>query len=97
MVTDIRVGEENRSLWVLFSRATSHDHQLHWFARFARGDRHTSSLSEPGNEHKENLETGMMAAAMGGVTAVFEMPNLDPLTTTPEAIQDKLNRAARAT
>ncbi len=51
---------------------------------------------EPGNEHKENLETGMMAAAMGGVTAVFEMPNTNPLTTTPEAIQDKLNRAARA-
>ena len=26
---------------------------------------------EPGNEHKENLETGMKAAAAGGVTAVF--------------------------
>lgn len=51
---------------------------------------------EPGNEHKEDLETGMMAAAMGGVTAVFEMPNTNPLTTSPEAIQDKLNRAARA-
>src|SRR6056297_3480491 len=30
---------------------------------------------EPGAEHKENLEAGSRAAAMGGVTAVFEMPN----------------------
>lgn len=49
---------------------------------------------EPGMEHKETLATGMMAAAMGGITAVFEMPNTNPLTTTPEALQDKLNRAA---
>jgi dihydroorotase len=51
---------------------------------------------EPGGEHKENLETGMMAAALGGITAVFEMPNTNPLTTTPEAVTDKLARAARA-
>ena len=37
---------------------------------------------EPGNEHKENLETGSRAAVLGGVTGVFEMPNTDPLTTT---------------
>ena len=49
---------------------------------------------EPGNEHKENLESGTRAAALGGVTAVFEMPNTDPSTTTPEALQDKLDRAA---
>ena len=51
---------------------------------------------EPGGEHKETLETGMMAAAMGGITAIFEMPNTNPLTTTPEALQDKLDRAAQA-
>ena len=51
---------------------------------------------EPGMEHKETLETGMMAAAMGGVTAVFEMPNTAPLTTSPEALQDKINRASKA-
>jgi dihydroorotase len=51
---------------------------------------------EPGGEHKETLETGMMAAALGGITAVFEMPNTNPLTTTPEAVADKLARAARA-
>jgi dihydroorotase-like cyclic amidohydrolase len=45
---------------------------------------------EPGLENKENLESGMLAAAAGGVTAVFEMPNTDPLTITPETIKDKL-------
>lgn len=49
---------------------------------------------EPGNEHKEDLETGSLAAVMGGVTAVFEMPNTNPPTTTRVAIEDKLARAA---
>jgi dihydroorotase len=49
---------------------------------------------DPGAPHKETLDSGMKAAALGGVTAVFEMPNTNPLTTTPEAIQDKLTRAA---
>src|SRR5262245_22069104 len=33
---------------------------------------------EPGLTHKEDLETGSRAAVMGGVTAVFEMPNTQP-------------------
>ncbi|MBS27786.1 MAG: dihydroorotase [Alphaproteobacteria bacterium] len=48
---------------------------------------------EPGNEHKEDLESGMRSAALGGVTAVFEMPNTNPLTVTPEAMADKLDRS----
>ncbi|GAB4139985.1 MAG: dihydroorotase [Sphingomonadales bacterium] len=48
---------------------------------------------EPGAEHKEDLETGARAAVLGGVTAVFEMPNTKPLTTTAAAIADKLARA----
>ncbi len=48
---------------------------------------------EPGLTHKEDLETGSRAAALGGVTAVFEMPNTDPLTTTADALEDKLGRA----
>lgn len=49
---------------------------------------------EPGNEHKEDLETGSRAAVMGGITAVFEMPNTAPPTSTAEALADKLARAA---
>lgn len=48
---------------------------------------------EPGAETKEDLESGSRAAVMGGVTAVFEMPNTKPSTSTAEALQDKVNRA----
>ena len=48
---------------------------------------------EPGLEHKEDLEAGTRGAALGGVVAVFEMPNTDPPTTTEEAINDKITRA----
>ncbi|HUB85561.1 MAG TPA: amidohydrolase family protein, partial [Rhizomicrobium sp.] len=48
---------------------------------------------EPGNAHKEDLETGSRAAVLGGVTGVFEMPNTTPPTTTRAAIEDKLARA----
>jgi dihydroorotase len=48
---------------------------------------------EPGSEHKEDLNTGSRAAVMGGVTAVFEMPNTRPPTTSAEALADKLRHA----
>jgi dihydroorotase len=48
---------------------------------------------EPGNAHKEDLESGSRAAVLGGVTGVFEMPNTAPPTTSRAAIQDKLARA----
>lgn len=47
---------------------------------------------EPGPTHKEDLESGSRAAVMGGVTAVFEMPNTDPLTISPETLADKVKR-----
>jgi len=48
---------------------------------------------EPGLTHKEDLESGSRGAVLGGVTAVFEMPNTDPSTTGPEALADKVKRA----
>ena len=48
---------------------------------------------EPGPTHREDLETGSRAAVMGGVTAVFEMPNTNPTTTSAEALADKVARA----
>lgn len=48
---------------------------------------------EPGLEWKEDLETGSRAAALGGVVAVFEMPNTNPNTTDPDTLADKLARA----
>ena len=48
---------------------------------------------EPGLEWKEDLESGSRAAVLGGVTAVFEMPNTEPATTNVAALADKLARA----
>ena len=48
---------------------------------------------EPGLEHKEDLESGSRAAVLGGVTAVFEMPNTNPNTDTAARVHDKLVRA----
>lgn len=49
---------------------------------------------EPGLEHKEDLFTASCACAKGGVTSFLEMPNTRPLTTTQQALDDKLQRAA---
>ncbi len=48
---------------------------------------------EPGPTHKEDLETGSRGAVLGGVTAVFEMPNTNPLTTGEAELADKVSRA----
>jgi dihydroorotase len=48
---------------------------------------------EPGLTHKEDLESGARGAVMGGVTAVFEMPNTNPLTTDAATLADKVMRA----
>ncbi|MGH6972087.1 MAG: dihydroorotase, partial [Caulobacteraceae bacterium] len=48
---------------------------------------------EPGMEWKEDLETGSRAAVLGGIVAVFEMPNTEPPTSTRAALEEKLNRA----
>ena len=48
---------------------------------------------EPGLEHKEDIATGTAGAVLGGVTAVFDMPNTDPSTTTAADLADKVARA----
>ena len=50
---------------------------------------------EPGHLEKEDMETGSTAAVLGGVTAVFDMPNTNPPTTTRALMEDKLSRAAQ--
>ena len=44
-------------------------------------DLHTH-LREPGGEESETIATGSAAAALGGFTAVFAMPNTDPVVDT---------------
>ncbi|HRP70755.1 MAG TPA: amidohydrolase family protein, partial [Turneriella sp.] len=46
-------------------------------------------LRDPGMTHKEDLATGSRAAAAGGVTTFFEMPNTRPATTTRALMEEK--------
>ena len=45
---------------------------------------------EPGFTYKEDFETGTMAAAAGGVTTIFDMPNNKPFISTVEAFKQKM-------
>jgi dihydroorotase len=49
-------------------------------------DLHTH-LREPGGEESETVETGSLAAARGGFTAVFAMPNTDPVADTAVVVE----------
>ncbi len=44
---------------------------------------------DPGYTHKEDWDTGTAAAAFGGVTTVFDMPNTIPATATAQALAEK--------
>jgi dihydroorotase len=52
-------------------------------------------LREPGTPHKEDWETASRAAAAGGVTSAFDMPNTDPATTTAALWEDKAAQIPR--
>src|SRR3954454_23561638 len=49
---------------------------------------------DPGYPHKEDFASGTAAAAFGGVTTVFDMPNTIPPTGTPEILAAKHKMAA---
>jgi dihydroorotase len=51
---------------------------------------------EPGYTHKEDWETGTAAAAMGGTTTVFEMPNTNPPTRSVKELRQKQEAAKKA-
>ena len=50
---------------------------------------------DPGMTHKEDFSTGSMAAAFGGISCVFDMPNTIPQTTNPQALSDKIDLAKK--
>ncbi|HRK61860.1 MAG TPA: dihydroorotase [Candidatus Omnitrophota bacterium] len=49
---------------------------------------------EPGKTYKEDLHTGSMGCAAGGITGFFDMPNNDPSITTRELMAEKKRAAA---
>jgi dihydroorotase len=58
-------------------------------------DLHTH-LREPGGEESETIATGSAAAALGGYTAVFAMPNTDPVADTDVVVEHVRRRGAEA-
>jgi dihydroorotase len=58
-------------------------------------DLHTH-LREPGFEHKESIETGTRAAAVGGYTAVSSMANTEPVTDHAGVVAEIREKAAAA-
>lgn len=51
---------------------------------------------DPGLTYKADIESESRAAAYGGVTSYFDMPNTVPQTTTLDALNEKFQRAAQA-
>jgi dihydroorotase len=52
-------------------------------------------LRTPGQEHKEDLESGTRAAAAGGFAAVIAMPNTDPVLDSAPLLRSLRDAAAR--
>ena len=48
---------------------------------------------DPGLTEKEDFETGSIAAAMGGITMIADMPNVIPVTSTKERFEEKIKIA----
>lgn len=53
-------------------------------------------LREPGHEYKETIETGCLAAAYGGITAVCSMPNTNPVNDCRQVTEYILKKAQAA-
>ena len=50
---------------------------------------------DPGMRHKETFQTGTTAAACGGISCVFDMPNTLPQTTTVSTLKEKITYASQ--
>ncbi|MEA1947359.1 MAG: dihydroorotase [Thermodesulfobacteriota bacterium] len=53
-------------------------------------------LREPGHEYKETIETGCLAAAFGGFTAICCMPNTNPVNDCRQVTEYILQKAQAA-
>lgn len=65
---------------------------LHLFPGFVDVHAHWRS---PGQEHREDIESGSAAAAAGGFTGVVMMPNTDPVADKPVVVEGLVRRVER--
>ena len=92
--TDVGVSGAGRRVRRFRQRRRGSARRLPRAAHSAGGDRLPGPLPRARLEYKEDIATGTAAAAMGGVTAVFEMPNTKPPTVSADDLADKCRRAA---
>ncbi|MEP7166685.1 MAG: amidohydrolase family protein [Candidatus Woesebacteria bacterium] len=52
-------------------------------------------LRDPGATHKEDFESGSMAALAGGFTFIIDMPNNPTPTISKQALEDKIKRSKK--
>lgn len=90
LIVDGRIAEVGRDVAAPDGAEVIDASGLHVFCSLIDSQVH---FREPGLEHKEDLGSGSLAAAAGGITAFLEMPNTQPPTTSPEALQEKLQLA----
>ena len=50
---------------------------------------------DPGFTHKEDFSTGSTAAAFGGISCVFDMPNTQPQTISTQTLMEKAHLASQ--
>ena len=89
-------GGRIAAIGALAQRCGGRDHRRDGPARPAGRDRHAGAF--PRARAASTRKTWRPAAAppcMGGVTAVFEMPNTNPLTTSAATLADKVRPRAR--
>lgn len=77
------IGDDGMIAGILPATAPCHDILLPGVV-----DAHVH-FREPGLTHKADIASESRAAAAGGVTTVLDMPNVNPTTTTPEALMQK--------
>lgn len=53
-------------------------------------------MREPGQEHKETIETAALAAAAGGFTTILGMPNTSPAVDNRAVVEYVLNKGRQA-
>ena len=52
-------------------------------------------LRDPGLTYKEDIQSGAQAAARGGYTTIFAMPNTKPVIDTPDKVEYVKNKAEK--
>jgi len=95
---DLRIVGQRISQIATELAATSHDHIIDAEGQYLLPGMIDDQVHfrEPGLTHKGTIASESRAAVAGGITSYMEMPNVDPATTTIEALEKKYAIAAQS-